>query len=277
MKKVYCLVLVLMLCLTMGNVAFAGIEDGSFDITYKKTPIKDLDKLIERAKNGVSDLDLDKLNIKKGSLKNMKTGNTQELPTYVTSQHVETKKYNNGKTVKRYAITAITIAKGNHFKNKSDKVSLINDKTLLASYDSSPAFILAWDDGHTSKGYDDTYSVASVTTYWYDIVDGSFWDLDIVEGYWEIDQSGISISDKYYRWGQSGTNQSMVPVQYSDSDTVSDYDFSFYKNVDSSWDPVLIDNNFNYSIGVTTFATVHHVDGSEWSMTHPNVKTNYSG
>lgn len=244
-----------------------GNLNGNFKVIEKHKEIKDIDKLLERAKNGVSDLDLDKKGLKKGILKNKQTGEKTEIPVHTTSQLLETRKYENGKTVKRYAINKISILDNKHFNNKSNKPSVAKNKNImLASNFFSPELLLAYNDTKGSKSFDDTSTASCETTIYVWVEDEIKWDMEKVEGEWTVYRSGATVNDKSYRYCQTGSTGAHSVTQESPYYDVSDSELSFTDYVSTEWEPIIVEGAWHV-IGCNTWATIHY-DGDQWEFEH---------
>jgi hypothetical protein len=210
-------------------------------VLYEREEIKDIDKLFERAKNNISDIN-EKKNKFSASLENNNTKQKDDLTILSTTQLLKSVKKNDGTIVNSYSTTVFAVtpsADGSGSKNKN--------------------------------GWDSSYGIEAYSTYYYDYYNksggtspGEYRDLTSVKGGWKIHDSTISLSNRKVTLGASGTSYNGYYVQQITDKYPTGNSFSY--SAPSSWEPVYMSNG---SVGVTTTVTLKR-GSSTWTLTLRN-------
>ncbi len=176
---------------------------------YEKKEIKDNRELLERAKNGVTDL-VRKENPSAGILVNTEKMREAKLKTYETTQHLKTSKSIDGILEKEYVTTVITIIPEEAF-------------TTLATYKdfTQDGFI------SDSSGWITVYSKSYFTIYEVSIIEKYIRNYRS-SGYWIIDNPNYTLSNKKVTMGSWGVGQDGTPVNWTKEEYPSGLSFDYY-------------------------------------------------
>jgi hypothetical protein len=249
-KKLYfitiCSVLGLLVSMFAFNTPSYAQTQSKVNVIYEAKEIKDVNKLLARAKKGVTDdTSLEKQNNEIVNLKGSKA--TKSLKTYNTSQLIKKVEKENGEIVETYAYTTITPLTSEDFAATADG----------NKYDSK---------------YGESYGVQAYSTFYYETqdVNGNVHiDLTSANGGWNIDDSGLSISDQRVNVGQTGPSRlgsgySNDPITIYPSST--SWSYSGYRN----WVPIdTTSGDSYYSVGTTSWVDISGY-GDTWSLMHTN-------
>lgn len=239
-KKIVSLVLSTLITLLLAFPVMASSPNNqSSKILERHVEIKNQKKLVERARNNISDLPI--VNQVSKEIINSK-GNTSSLyvTKYKTAQLLSREQNTSGDIVSTYAVTT------------------------LASYDSS-RYDSAWDSTSAIQAYSTVY-----VSYVNDSHGLAYWKLDHVSGGWGIYSNLITLSNLKVIYGVSG-----IPIGgglYQQSLTSNPTTLTFNYSAPTTWKAVLSTGAGigQPNVGVTTSATLSAF-GSTWSLQLSNI------
>jgi hypothetical protein len=242
LRKRFILGLTILLTFCFSSSVYAmsnDIQTPVKKITYKATEIKDIDKLIDRAKKGISDIPKEKFGANY-TLKNNNTNNEITENSLSTTQLLQVATEGDA-TINEYATTT---------------VSLI-PMASLSQYD---------------ENYDSSYGVKAYSTiYWTTTTINNVWyaALTSTSGGWTISDTSIGLSNRHVQQGESGTGSNGMVINPS-------YDFYPTSNTYShsvSWAYVNISGLGWYSFGNNTNVTLTR-QSTSWTLNHTNLYHN---
>lgn len=159
---------------------------GKAEVIVQKEQITDTDKLFDRAKNHISDIDDESISPKaSGKAISRESGRSIDAHILSTTQLLKAEKQSNGDIVKTYATTSFAV---------------LPESELLSTTSS--------DASYPNSGWDSTFGVMAYgTIYWnWSYVNGiTFASMasQYNSGGWSL-QSGYTLSNKLVTFGQSG-------------------------------------------------------------------------
>lgn len=225
-------------------MAFAqGIDStvGQATVIYQKSEIRDVDKLFERAKNGISDIESDKeINGETIQVLKNKEGKKRDVKLYRTTQKLKEIKLENGEIETQFATTVIASVSRAYDEKRSDSGS---DRSVSVKSSST----LYWSNV-TVKGVPSTQHQGA-------------------SGSWAVQDFNISISNRQVELGAVGySSESFALNQYHTYDTPNNtFDFP----APSSFKPVATAKRGFF--GVNTKCTVKEIStGDTWSFIFTN-------
>jgi len=213
-------------------------------VIQRFTEIKDINKLYERAKNGVSDVnrEVEKNFVAKVVLQSTDGLENGTVQTYSTSQLLKVSEV-NGDKIETYATTT--------FYDISD---LYNGNFQT-------------NDSSNKSKYDSSISVRAYSTVYYTTssIDGEdYTDLTKVSGGWTILDSTVSLSNRKVNFGATGWAKSGVGyVQQTSYNNPTSNSFSY--SAPSSWAPISVVSTGRI-FGVTTWVTLKRGTNSVWEL-----------
>lgn len=203
------------------------------DMSSESTKISDLTVLFERAKEGITDLQM-----------------TKTDPTFIKSQHGKTGKVERFETTQ---LLSSTTKNGDTTKNYS--TTIFNTLSTRSSGGDK------WDDSYGVKAY--------ITIDW---TSGTYQNIatasiNNVSGGWLISDSWLSISNLSLTINQNGVTPT-IPYPTNQSKSYSPGTTFNYSNVASinNWEPVLIgSSDIPSAVGTQQNCTVHD-NSDSWSF-----------
>lgn len=207
-------------------------------IIYEKSEIKDINKLLERAKNNVSDLNEDQNILQfEASLEENSKSNKEKIELKATSQLLKQTKKSDGTTISTYTTTIFT-------QDVSKNIGVLSQ-------------------GSNRDLWDGSLSVRAYSTYTFDRYEANgyvYHDILSCSGGWQRSDSTVGMSNRIVTYGASGPRYSNDAfVQQSNTAYPSGNTFSY--TAPSSWVPV----KTSFSVGVSTWVTLSK-GGSVWTL-----------
>lgn len=211
-------------------------------VIYQSKEIKDINKLLERAKNGISDIDEATSSFDSEVIKHDKSGvKTEKIKTYKTTQKLSVEQLPNGDTVESFSTVAIA--------------SISGDGSQYGTKD---------DDSLGVKAYS--------TIYWDYVYNGSgarYMKNKGVDGGWKISDSQLRVTNPIVRIGVTGIGLDNSNVQKSIDCIPSQLTYSF--PAPSNWQAVK--TAVSHKVGATIFATIKDTSNQTWSLVLHNQDT----
>lgn len=253
LKKFLAIVLMVVFSISsFSSVSASSLKPSESDgeIIFEASEIKDLSKLRERAKSGVTD--------KKGKVFSSTVDNEEQLAelgetdSYETTQKLKALKKSDGTIHEYYATTVFydiyeKETKENEKKDKKENVPFLGTVLNFINTIFVGTKVHAGSQSNSTSGA--SYSVRSYSTiYWENKTTNgvSYARLTRVTGGWTILDSSVSISNRKVEYGQTPlTNE-------SDTKNPTTNTFNYYTPTDWGWE-----NDGSYiAIGATTYVTI---------------------
>ncbi|PQP83203.1 hypothetical protein C0Q44_00250 [Paenibacillus sp. PCH8] len=217
-------------------------------LLFEEEQITDIDTLIERAKNGITDIPVNESKRSIISLKSNKSiANTQSLAQSTeTDELVLEEQYETTQKIK-------TVQKGNEITEtfSTTTIAVLADGSSYQTQPDSSGGVVAYSTVTYDKRQQnnlDTYKLIKVS------------------GGWNRHDSSINMNDRWYTFGASGNSfdGGFAVTQASGKNETSLN--AFQKNAPSSWKYVVKDNSTFFVFGVTSSITLTRGTSSKWNI-----------
>lgn len=253
-KYFYSLFLLFTFLLVFVNVpaANAQVEDNK-EIIYQAQEITDIDELLERALNGVHEVELNNIElpkyqltnsnkIKSSTLTNSELSEDFNVTNVSTSQLLKVEKIGDVE-IEEFAITTFGLVE------ETDNINGFN----IASAESGNKGEEKWDSSYSVKAYSTIYYSRKKEN------NIEYAKITKATGGWKISDSTVSITSRKVSVGTSGFPSLTQAKDYSPTSNEWSYSSDF-----KDWKYVSL--QYTHYVGATSTATLKSRGGSVWTL-----------
>lgn len=248
-KKLLFLVLVVVLFSSIGGTSFAEPSTSEGKIIYQAEEITDLDLLLERAKNGLTDVEENPQ--QKLFVVQNHSDNNEDIKEYTTTQKLLAVQ-NGDEVVETFSKVSFVVI------TNENKNGVINNGNLIKPFSSKEEE--EWDGGYGLKAYSKVNYTRTKSGNIY------AYKLDSVSGGWEKSDSRYILSDRKVVYGITGNSKDHGAGISKSSGNLYPSGNTFSYTAPSSW-PAL---EANVLLGVNTYITITRGTNSSWTLHHQN-------
>jgi len=247
MKKLSSLLATMFLLTTIfgGVSAFASSPEEKEIVLFEAEPITDVEVLLERAKNGISDS-----NGEIATFTNKPSLSVQSIKTTGVEDEDEFKQ---------------------DFYETTQKLKVVQKgDDIIETYNTTSFAVLSEGRKYETQP-DSSGGVVAYSTVTYDRVPNghlALYKLIKVSGGWNVHDSSISLSNREYTYGASGNSVNGAPVSQSSGPQSTGELNAFQQNAPSAW--VYVDS-VDLLMGVTSVVDLSRGTSSKWKLTFMNL------